>query len=121
MFKASASGKFVFYFLLLTASIVAYIKIYSADTAPFLSRQLRFIMAASFLSALMGVMRYNKLQQRDEIRSLMAVLTAFANIAIDVALFEYVLRIWICSKDAEPRLHNLAVELSDLSLKEKQG
>ena len=50
----------------------------------------------------------------------MDFLTPVTNIVIDVAMFEYVYRIWMCSKDAEPRLHNLAIELSDLTMKEKQ-
>ena len=50
----------------------------------------------------------------------MDILTPVTNIAIDVAMFEYVHRIWMCSKDAEPRLYNLAIELSDLTMKEKQ-
>ena len=38
MFKASAFGKFAVYFVLFLTSIRAYRKIYSTDTAPFLSR-----------------------------------------------------------------------------------
>ena len=90
MFKASAFGKFAVYFILFLAATAAYFKIYSADTAPFLSRQLLLIMTASLLSFMMGILRYNKLQQGDKTRELMDFMTPLTNIAIDVAMFEYV-------------------------------